>query len=76
MAKVAAYHTTSPEYPPTHRNVYHDHDDCHDGKSIKPKDRVSGTAASGLDNPLGYLRSVIPSPSTEMWKGFFLPQAN
>lgn len=44
MAKVAAYHTTSPEYPPSHRNVYHDHDDCHDGKAIKPKDRVSGTA--------------------------------
>jgi len=44
MAKVAAYHTTSPEYPPSHRNVYHDHDDCHDGKAIKAKDRVSGTA--------------------------------
>ena len=25
MAKVAPYHTNSPEYPPTHRNVYHDH---------------------------------------------------
>jgi hypothetical protein len=43
MAKVAPYHTTSPEYPPSHRNVYHDHDDCHDGKAIKAKDRVSGT---------------------------------
>jgi hypothetical protein len=44
MAKVAAYHTTSPEYPPSHRNVYHDHDDCHDGKAIKQKDRVAGMA--------------------------------
>jgi hypothetical protein len=44
MAKVAPYHTTSPEYPPTHRNVYHNHDDCHDGKAIKAKDRVNGTA--------------------------------
>lgn len=40
MAKVAAYHTTSPEYP---REVYHDHDNCHDGKAIKPQHRVSGT---------------------------------
>jgi len=27
MARVAAYHTNSPEYPPAHRNVFHDHDD-------------------------------------------------
>lgn len=43
MARVAPYHTTSPEYPPTHRNVYHDHDDCPYGQNIKPWDRVSGT---------------------------------
>jgi len=43
MAKVAPYHTTSPEYPPSHRNVYHDRDDCHDGKAIKAKDKVAGT---------------------------------
>jgi hypothetical protein len=40
--KVDPYHTTSPEYPPTHRNVYHDHDDCHYGKDIKPQDKVFG----------------------------------
>ena len=44
MAKVAAYHTTSPEYPPKERNVYHDHDDCPDGKRIKPQHKVPGTA--------------------------------
>ena len=41
MAKVAPYHTNSIEY--SHREVHHDHDDCHDGKSIKPQHRVSGT---------------------------------
>jgi len=43
MAKVAAYHTNSPEYPPEHREVYHDHSDCKDGKRILPQHRVSGT---------------------------------
>jgi hypothetical protein len=43
MAKVAPYHTTNLEYPPEHRNVHHDHDDCHDGKRILPKDRLNGT---------------------------------
>jgi hypothetical protein len=43
MAKVPAYHTTEEEYPPTHRDVYHDHDDCRYGKEIKPQHRVKGT---------------------------------
>jgi hypothetical protein len=43
MGKVAAYHTTSPEEPPKHREVYHDHDDCHDGKAIKPRNIEKGT---------------------------------
>ena len=43
MAKVAPYHTDSPEYPPEHRNVYHDHDDCKDGKKILPRHRLNGT---------------------------------
>jgi len=43
MGKVTAYHTNSPEYPPQHRNVYHDRDDCPDGRRIKQQDRVSGT---------------------------------
>ncbi len=44
MAKVAPYHTNSPEYPPKHRNVYHDHDDCPAGKEIKPWHRTPGQA--------------------------------
>lgn len=43
MGKVAPYNTNSPEYPPEHRNVYHDHDDCADGKRIKHEHRESGT---------------------------------
>jgi hypothetical protein len=45
MAKVLPYHTDSPEEPPEHRNVYHDHDDCPDGKRILPKNRQNGTGA-------------------------------
>jgi hypothetical protein len=43
MGKVAPYHTNSPEYPPAHRNVHHDHDDCADGKRIKSWHREAGT---------------------------------
>lgn len=42
QVKVAPYHTTSPEYPPSHRNVYHRHDDCEAGKQIKAQHRVPG----------------------------------
>lgn len=45
MAKVASFHTNELEYPPEHRNVYHDHDDCFEGKKIKPQHRVSGTGS-------------------------------
>lgn len=41
--KVAPYHTNSREYPPEHRNVYHDHDDCPEGQRIQPRHRLSGT---------------------------------
>jgi hypothetical protein len=40
MAKVDPYHTDSEEY--SHRDVYHDHDDCKDGKQILAKHRKSG----------------------------------
>lgn len=43
MARVSPYHTNSPEYPPEHRNVYHDDDQCPNGKQIKPEHRISGT---------------------------------
>lgn len=43
MARVAPYHTNSPEYPPEHRDVYHDDSDCPNGKQILPQHRESGT---------------------------------
>lgn len=43
MAKVSAFHTSSHEYPPSHREVYHDTDTCPDGKRIKAEHRESGT---------------------------------
>ena len=42
MARVSPYHTDSPEYPPSHRNVYHDDDQCPNGKQIQLKHRKSG----------------------------------
>jgi len=41
--KVTPYHTDSPEYPPSHRNVYHDHDHCKYGREIKLEHRTPGT---------------------------------
>lgn len=41
--KVNPFHTTTPEEGPGHRDVYHDNNECSDGKRIKPENRVSGT---------------------------------
>lgn len=43
MAKVYPYHTKSEEDGSQHRNVYHDHDNCSDGKRIKAKNKETGT---------------------------------
>jgi hypothetical protein len=42
MAKVNPYHTDTEEYPPE-RNVYHDHNDCPDGRRIEQEHWQSGT---------------------------------
>jgi hypothetical protein len=31
------------EYPPDHRDVHNNHEDCHDGKAIQAKHKVPGT---------------------------------
>lgn len=41
MGPDPAYHTTLGEYK--HRNVYHDHNNCPDGKRIKKEHRTPGT---------------------------------
>ena len=43
MAHVMAYHTNSSAYPAACRKVYHDCDECHEGKRIKAEDRLTGT---------------------------------
>jgi hypothetical protein len=43
MEHESPFHTDSPEYPPTHRNVYHDNSLCDHGKAIKQEHRVAGT---------------------------------
>ena len=47
-AAIHAYHTTSQEYPPSHRNVYHNNDACPYGKEIKPAHRQNGTGGRKL----------------------------
>jgi hypothetical protein len=34
MSKVPPFHTDHPEYPPSHRNVYHDNGRCGYGAEI------------------------------------------
>jgi hypothetical protein len=43
MPTVVAYHANTTADQSCHKNVYHDHDECQDGKAIKPEHRVSGT---------------------------------
>jgi hypothetical protein len=43
-----AYHTNSTEYPPGHRNVHHNNNNCKNGKQIKAIHRVAGTGNKPL----------------------------
>ena len=42
MPHAAPIHTNSPEYPPSHRNVYHDSSACGFRNDIKQEHRISG----------------------------------
>jgi hypothetical protein len=42
MAKCPPYHTATNETAYGQRNVYHDHDDCPDGRQIEDKNWRSG----------------------------------
>lgn len=48
MGNDPAYHTNSQEYPPEHRNVYHNNNDCPSGKQIQQRHRESGTGGKPL----------------------------
>jgi len=43
-----AYHTNSLEYPPEHRNVHHNNNECPSGKQIKTVHREPGTGNKPL----------------------------
>ena len=63
MAKVPPYSTDFEEHPAEYKNVYHDHDDCPDGRLILPHHRRSGTGdkngAGGAEGRAGIL-PLIP----------------
>ena len=48
MAKVPPYHTDFEEHPAESRKVYHDHNNCPDGRLILPHHRKSGTGGKPL----------------------------
>jgi hypothetical protein len=48
MATVSAYHTNSPEYPPSHREVHHNKSTCPDGRRIEARHRLDGTGGKPL----------------------------
>jgi hypothetical protein len=39
----SAYHTNSQEYGPKNREVYHNNNNCSEGKKIKKEHREAGT---------------------------------
>lgn len=43
MAQVDPFHTSTQEYSPKHREVFHDQSDCKYGKEIKPAHQLKGT---------------------------------
>jgi len=49
MAPVAEFHTTNTEYPPTHRNVYHDRSECRFGQEIM-RDHNNVSGKGGYEN--------------------------
>jgi hypothetical protein len=42
MATDPEYHTILPEYGPREVDVYHNHNDCSEGKKIKQEHRTAG----------------------------------
>ena len=66
MAKVAPYHTVTPEKPYGERDVYHDHDDCPAGRRIEPQNRRVGTACSSALRRLRQPRLVKRSRECDL----------
>jgi formylmethanofuran dehydrogenase subunit E len=45
---MADYHTNSIEEPPKNREVYHNNENCSEGKKIQPKHREAGKGGKPL----------------------------
>ena len=56
MAAMNPFHTTIQEYPPSHREVYHDQSECQYGKAIKREHRQDGTGGKNLCSECKKLR--------------------
>jgi formylmethanofuran dehydrogenase subunit E len=48
MAHVPPFHTSDPRYSAQRRAVYHECEECHEGRAIKPEHRESGTGGKHL----------------------------
>ena len=48
MAKDPLYHTDSREYPEEVRECHHDHNNCYEGKKIKPEHHKDGDGGKRL----------------------------
>jgi hypothetical protein len=84
MSKVNPCHTKSYEEPTEHRNVYHDHDNCPDGKRIKAKNirncrstalqrvkkNTPGAAKIEHDKALPRVMLELLKDDTEVYKQF------
>lgn len=64
LSRILPFHTSSDEYPPWHRDVYHDHADCHYAQDIKPSHRVAGTGGRPLCSRCAEESRVFPYHTT------------
>ena len=78
MAKSNPYHTDSLEYRPEHWTVYHDHDNCPEGKKILEIHREYGTGGKrtlqGVHQPR--LRQPFSENHFPLWAGRFIRVKN
>jgi len=58
-----AYHTTSREYPPSHRDVYHTDNACRYGMEIKASHRQEGTGGRGVCSQCAEQSPLRAAPS-------------
>jgi hypothetical protein len=62
MPPDSEYHTVLPAYGPREQNVYHNHNDCYEGRRIKQEHRTPGRGTAPLvpTGPLAPRRGPRP----------------